>query len=65
MLEHVDSRVINLWLEEEVDSIISAMLINQLNKLLKLRAISLCPPSTSGCFLSLASVSVGVCVAID
>lgn len=35
MLEDADSHKMNLWLEEEVDSIISAMLIIQLNKILK------------------------------
>lgn len=58
MLENVDACKINLWLEEEVDSIITAMLINQLAL----------PPSASpmsACFLSLASVSVGSYVAID
>lgn len=42
MLENVDACKINLWLEEEVDSIISGMLINQL-ALLKLPTISLRP----------------------
>lgn len=42
MLENVDACKINLWLEEEVDSIIIAMLINQL-ALLKLPTISLRP----------------------